>query len=303
MKDLKERNKNEVNDMVLEIETLHNKMDDNKDKEQMRVLRREVEEYKRKYQESQREAGELRKQRDQLKLERNDLILSHSKELDSLNTAHRTLSVDYEKHKFKLKNAEDDLQHALAQLNEKNMQIQNLLTDNDRLKESQMDMAVSTESAKKLLMETEERLKEREGELEGYVSRLHQEEREKYILDRNEKSKLQNQIEILEKSYLHSEEARKRDGTVLQEDFNHMQKEFRILLEEKKMLMRRITALQDTMENMAKVINDTTDRKQDLEKEYAKLQEKHRVIMASEQEHLTAQEHLGRIIPNHLILY
>ena len=63
MSESKERYKTEVDEMVTEIQTLHNRIDDNRDREIIRTLRREVDEYKRKFVEVSKEITDLRRQR------------------------------------------------------------------------------------------------------------------------------------------------------------------------------------------------------------------------------------------------
>jgi hypothetical protein len=76
----------------------------------VRQVRRDLEEYKKRYSDSNIEVCELRKERDALKLEKNDMIIKQAKEIEDERNQRRTLNIDSEKLKFRLKCLEDDLQ-------------------------------------------------------------------------------------------------------------------------------------------------------------------------------------------------
>jgi hypothetical protein len=64
VRDLKEVSKREVNDLLIENQTLQSKADDRRDRELIRQLRRDLDEHKRRTQELLQEATELRRERD-----------------------------------------------------------------------------------------------------------------------------------------------------------------------------------------------------------------------------------------------
>jgi len=84
-------------------------VDDKRDRELIRQLRRELDEAKRRANEALSEASELRKERDQLKMERNEVMIQHAREVEEERNQKRVLTSDVDKLTFKLKCAEDDL--------------------------------------------------------------------------------------------------------------------------------------------------------------------------------------------------
>jgi hypothetical protein len=69
---LKERHKSEVEDLIEENHNFQLKVDESKDRDLARQLRRDLEEYKRRCGDLQSETNELRKERDQIKLDKNE---------------------------------------------------------------------------------------------------------------------------------------------------------------------------------------------------------------------------------------
>lgn len=58
------------------------RVEEQRDRDTVRQVRRDLEEVKKRYSDSTSEANELRKERDVLKLEKNDMIIKQAKELE-----------------------------------------------------------------------------------------------------------------------------------------------------------------------------------------------------------------------------
>jgi len=82
VQDIKSRSKEEISELAEENHRLQLAIDEQKDQESIRRLRRELDDQKRRLTESQTEVGDLRKERDQLKMDRNDLLVKQAKEID-----------------------------------------------------------------------------------------------------------------------------------------------------------------------------------------------------------------------------
>jgi hypothetical protein len=65
-------------------------------------------------------------------------------------------------------------------------------------------------------------LRQREDELEKAVRRQGEDERERGVLDRKERSKLQREMEILDKNYSELEQQRKREIMQQQEEYEKL---------------------------------------------------------------------------------
>lgn len=85
-------------------------MEDSRDKDLVRSLRRDLEEYKRRSQDNSSEANEIRKERDAMKLERNELIIANAKEVEEERSQRRGVQTENEKFKFRVKCLEEEVQ-------------------------------------------------------------------------------------------------------------------------------------------------------------------------------------------------
>lgn len=96
-------------------------MDDRRDRELVRQLRRELDEHKRRSGDLLTEASELRRERDALKLSQNEAMVAHAREVESEKNDRRSIQSELDKALFKLKVAEDE-QHKLHLKTEKKSQ-------------------------------------------------------------------------------------------------------------------------------------------------------------------------------------
>ena len=66
-----------------ENQGLHLKQEEGRDRDIVRQLRREIDDYKRRCSDQSTELNELRRDRDQLQLDKNDTLIHHAKELET----------------------------------------------------------------------------------------------------------------------------------------------------------------------------------------------------------------------------
>jgi len=86
-----------MQDLIIENQTLTTKLDDKRDREVIRQLRRDLDDYKRRSNDLLSETSELRKERDQVKVEKNDMMISHARELEDERNAKRVNLTEIDK--------------------------------------------------------------------------------------------------------------------------------------------------------------------------------------------------------------
>lgn len=95
--------------IIEENHSLHLQLEESRDQEQVRKLRRDVDEGKRRISELNQELLEIRKERDLAKMDKNDLLIKHAKEIEEERTSRRVLQTENDKYKFKVKCLEDEV--------------------------------------------------------------------------------------------------------------------------------------------------------------------------------------------------
>lgn len=110
IQELREKHKTELSEIYEENHSLQLRVEEQRDRDTVRQVRRDLEEYKKRYSDCNLEVCELRKERDALKLEKNDLIIKQAKEIEDERNLRRMQNTEGEKLKFRVKCLEDDLQ-------------------------------------------------------------------------------------------------------------------------------------------------------------------------------------------------
>lgn len=82
IQEMREKHKSELSEIYEENHSLQLRIEEQRDKDTVRQVRRDLEEYKKRYSDCNIEVCELRKERDALKLEKNDLIIKQAKEIE-----------------------------------------------------------------------------------------------------------------------------------------------------------------------------------------------------------------------------
>ncbi len=292
LQDLKQRNKAQVSDLMAELQLLHERVDDTKDKEAIRLLKREVEEHKRKAMDSMKEVAELRKQRDELKLERSGLLIEQAKQLDQARLGERRAREEAEELTSKIQKAEEELTKELQAGVEKGEQIQQLNAAISSMKEKMQECDAELGQCRAQCDAAEGRAREREEAANAILRKAQDEDKEKYLSQREKKGKLQQELERLEAGLAGSEQARKEEVSTLEQRLEASEKERRVLGEQYNMLRKKLSDLQTGYENLKLNHIKALDTRDKLEDEIKKIQERHRNLLTKEQELATAKDHL-----------
>ena len=111
-------------------------------------------------------------------------------------------------------------------------------------------------------------------------------------MERKEKSKLQKELEVIEKNYGELENTRKRDVMLAQEEYEKLQKRHRVVTEERNIYLQQLQKMQTDLEEQHSRFDQKSDEYDLMEREYKKLQDKHRETLNNEYALQTAKEHL-----------
>ena len=105
------------------------------------------------------------------------------------------------------------------------------------------------DSMKRQLNDLREDLHQRECELEKVMRRQGEEDRERGVIERKEKSKLQKELEVIEKNYAELENTRKREIMIAQEEYEKLQKRHRTVNEERNIYLQKLQQMQADLDD------------------------------------------------------
>lgn len=99
-------------------------------------------------------------------------------------------------------------------------------------------------------------------------------------------------METIEKNYTELEHQRKKDVFSHSEEYEKLQKKHRVISEERNIYLQKLQQMQVDMDDVKNRLEQKQDEFELMEREYKKLQEKHRETLNSEYNLQTAKEHL-----------
>jgi len=98
----------EVNDFMQEIMMLQERIEDNRDKELIRNLRRELDEIKYRYDETENEMEDLRREKERLREEKNDILIKLNKQIDIEKSDKRNYKAENDRLLIKVRQLENE---------------------------------------------------------------------------------------------------------------------------------------------------------------------------------------------------
>ena len=98
----------EVNDFMQEIMMLQERIEDNRDKEIIRNLRRELDEIKYRYDETENEMEDLRREKERLREEKNDILIKLNKQIDIEKSDKRNYKAENDRLLIKVRQLENE---------------------------------------------------------------------------------------------------------------------------------------------------------------------------------------------------
>ena len=292
VQEMRDKHKRELDEVVEENRGLLLRLEEGRDRDMVRQMRREVEEWKKRASDAGIENNELRKERDALKLDRNDIIIRQAKDMEEERNSKRTLSTECDKLRFKLKCVEEDLLKAGLKAEKKSQEANAFANEKTSLLSLLKEKEILLDSLKRQLNELREDLHERDQQSDSVNRRQVEDDRDKNVWQRKEMSKLQKEMEVLEQNYMEMEQQKKQQAVLMQEEYEQLQKKHRVITEERAIYLQKVQELERELGDNRQALDRKGDECALVEREYKKLQDKHRDTLANEYNLSTAKEHL-----------
>ena len=201
--DAKSRYNEEISDLVADNHALQMRIEDSeRGREQLRALRRDLDDQKRRVCDAQQEALELRKERDHLKIEKNELLIKNAKDVEEERNHRRVLQSENDKLRFQNKCFEDDLSKLMLKCERKSQEVQGALSEKTSLLTVLKEKEIMIDSIRRQLAQTKEDLHLKDQELDAYMRRAVSEDKDKSLLERKDKTRVHKELDTLEKNYM-----------------------------------------------------------------------------------------------------
>eukprot|EP00826_Nyctotherus_ovalis_P014175 TRINITY_DN13923_c0_g2_i7.p1 TRINITY_DN13923_c0_g2~~TRINITY_DN13923_c0_g2_i7.p1 ORF type:complete len:478 (-),score=195.51 TRINITY_DN13923_c0_g2_i7:22-1455(-) len=282
----------QIDDLTEQLKALQKPDDNEPYRSQLQSLRRELAEAQQSLSETQRELSEVKRERDRLKQERDAISFEKAKMAGSEELLKTNHQYELERLNGKIKDLQEDLDNEANKGKEKSNKIEQLAFELDTLKKKHNEEHLEYSSAVRRVTELEELLKDREAEINSYIRKAKQEEKQTYLLEMEERAKLQNEIDRLEAGLMQTSEQAKNDKDELLRQVQTLEAAKKASQDELKELRRKTMKTQADNEALKETYLKAMDKKDEVEKELKKLQEKHRNLLSTEQAHMSVKDKL-----------
>ncbi len=244
----------------------------------------ELDTYKKQFCDMQNEITLLRKEKDNLLMERNDSRLNLMKELDQERIKNKLIGNDLEKISQLNKNIENELIILKEKLETKNEEIKSLTNEKFSLSKELRDKDTQYNHIIAEVRVLKQKMDERDNELEDNLKFTHEREKQRFIQDKSEKEELQKKIEELNQNLRENQLEFKTYYENTQNELHVCKRDYFIIQEEKRMMIRSVSNLQQELEYIRDDYEKKSKTCEYLEKEFANLQDKYRDLTHKENE-------------------
>ncbi|CAD8183514.1 unnamed protein product [Paramecium octaurelia] len=201
MKLLSEKHKLDLADLQHQISDLTKQVEDNKDRDTIRKLRKDLEEYKLKFCATDTENEELRNERDKIREEKNDIMIKFARQLDSERNDKRQFKSDFDKLQVRTRFLEDEFRKEKQRREQVATDFEILKTEKDQLLTDLRKKDDTIHYLQRKITDMEEEQLEQEQKVQDKLTRLYQDEHDKYLQERNKAVTLQKDVDNLKKRF------------------------------------------------------------------------------------------------------
>ncbi|CAD8181371.1 unnamed protein product [Paramecium pentaurelia] len=198
---IQDRFKLDMSDLQHQIEELTKIIEDSKDKDVIRRLRKDLDEYKLKYNNADTENQELRIERDKIREEKNEIMIKFARQIDQERNDKRQYKSDFDKIQIRTRFVEDELRKEKQRRGQVATDYEILKTDKDQLLTDIRKKDDTIHYLQIKIGDMEEEQLEQEQKVQDKLTRLYQDEHDKYLQERNKAVTLQKDLDNLKKRF------------------------------------------------------------------------------------------------------
>ncbi|CAD8186555.1 unnamed protein product [Paramecium pentaurelia] len=198
---LLEKHKLDMADLQHQITDLTRQVEDNKDRDTIRRLRKDLEEYKLKFNITDTENEELKNERDKIREEKNDIMIKFARQLDTERNDKRQFKSDFDKLQVRTRFLEDEFRKEKQRREQVSTDIEILKTEKDQLLTDLRKKDDTIHYLQRKITDMEEEQQEQEQKVQDKLTRLYQDEHDKFLQERNKAVTLQKDVDNLKKRF------------------------------------------------------------------------------------------------------
>ena len=259
IRDLKEHHKFEVSDLMQEIQSLQERLEDTRDKDIIRVLRRDLDEVKFRYDENETEMEELRREKEKLREEKNDILIKLNKQVDIEKTEKRNYKSENDKLLIRVRQLEAEVNKFDNYHGDSKAEIQRLQQENDKLRQDNDNKQKVVNSLQNQMRELEDGQLHAQTKLQEYISQSQLQSHEKQISEKNRIASLQREIESYQKTIVDLENKYRTTNFQTTKDYEMTKQELVRFQDQQYQTQRNLQAKEEEISKLKKDIENLHD--------------------------------------------
>ncbi|KAM3147617.1 hypothetical protein pb186bvf_000424 [Paramecium bursaria] len=190
--------KDDLNYQIIELQKI---IEDNKDKELIKRIRKDLDDYKQKYTAVDNENEELRAERDKIREEKNELMIKFSRQIDQERNDKRAYKTEADKLNVKTRFLEDELRKEKIRREQQVGDFEITKSEKDQLLNEIRKKDDTIHYLQRKITEMEEDSLEQEQRVQDKLTRLYHEEHDKYLQERNKAVTASKDLDNLKKRF------------------------------------------------------------------------------------------------------
>jgi len=256
IRDLKERHKFEINDLMLEIQSLQERVEDTRDKDIIRALRRELDDIKFRFYENENEMEELRREKEKLREEKNDILIKLNKQVDVEKNEKRAQKAEADRLLIKVRQLETALSNYDNKFGDEEAELIRLKNENNRLQEDNENKQRQINSLQNQIRDFEDDNLTSQTKLQEYISQAQLQNHEKQISEKNRIASLQREIESYQKTIVDLENKYRNTNFQTTKDLEATKQEYNQLQDQLLQTQRNLEVKEDEVNKLKKDIDN-----------------------------------------------
>jgi len=232
----------------------------------------------------QNEIANMRREKENLVIEKNESKLHLMKELDQNKFKIKQITSELEKSSQTLKNVEYESQKFKDRFDERNEEIKELTNEKYHLIRELREKDLDFQSFNVEIHSLRRKMEERDKEIQDNMNETNEKEKQRFIEAKNEKEDLQRKIDELNINYKDLQAEYKTYFDKTDKELHVAKRDYYIIQEEKRMLIKRITEVQQDLDFIREDYEKKSKANEYYEQELESLQEKYRDLSNKESE-------------------
>jgi len=259
IRDLKDRHKLEVTDLMMEIQSLQERVEDTRDRDVIRNLRRELEELRFRYGDNENEMEEIRREKEKLRDEKNDILIKLNKQIEIEKQEKRQHKAEHDRLVIRVRQLENEISNLSDKAGDKHEAVSRIEKENERLRHDNENKTKQVFALQQQIRDLEDNQVSAQTKLQEFISQTQLQTHEKHISEKSRIAALQREIESYQKTIVELESKHRNANYQTNKDLDMLKQEHTRLNDQFLSNQRSLDSKEEDVSRLKKDIENLQD--------------------------------------------